>query len=139
MTIKKRKFKYLRDLLVRGRYEQTLSLSIAKIIEDNITGNNIKILDYGSGIEPTITQMVRDHLSKISVNIVSHGYDLYDNNQIKKLNNISKNEYYFKSSDSGIIYFSNLRSLFHFISEGGKINSDSKMVYGNNYGLYKLK
>ena len=99
MVIKKRKFKYLRDLLVRERYEQTLSLSIAKIIEDNITGNNIKILDYGSGIEPTITQMVRDHLSKISVNIVSHGYDLYDNNQIKKLNNISKNEYYFKLSE----------------------------------------
>ena len=99
MNLKKKKFTYLRDFFVRGRYEKTLSSSIADIIEKNSSKKNIKILDFGSGIEPTIIQMVRDHLLKKSINMTSHGYDLYEDYEIARLNNIHKNEFYFKSNE----------------------------------------
>ena len=50
-----------------------------------------KILDFGSGIEPTIIQMDRDHLLKKYINMTYNGYDLYDDYEIARLNNINKN------------------------------------------------
>ena len=99
MIIKKRKFKYLRDIFVRTRYEEILSQSIADIIKINSKKSKIKILDFGSGIEPSLIQMIRDKLSKGSIEIISHGYDLYDDSEINKLNKTSKNEFYFKSNE----------------------------------------
>jgi len=99
MIIKKTKFKFLRNTLVRERYEQILSYSITNLIKKNNSKKIIKILDYGSGVEPSLVQMVKHQLLKISIDAVSHGYDLYDDEQINKLNNKSKKEFYFKSNE----------------------------------------
>lgn len=88
-------FKILRDLMVRGRYEKILSNSISELIIKNISKKNIKILDYGSGVEPTVLRMVRNELSKNSMKAISHGYDLYDDIQLEQLNNKEGDETYF--------------------------------------------
>lgn len=99
MEIKSGKFKYLRDIFVRSRYEQTLSKSIVEIIKKNNLKKNIKILDYGSGIEPSLIQLIKKQLLKESVDVISHGYDFYNDEQITKLENKSKKEFYFKTSE----------------------------------------
>jgi len=98
MLIKKRKFKFLRDIFIRARYEETLSKSIADIIKRNCKKKKIKILDFGSGIEPSLIQSIKNKLSKASINVTSHGFDLYEKDQINKLNNKSKNEFYFHTN-----------------------------------------
>ena len=90
--IKPNKLKVFRDLLVRGRYEEILSKSITNLIANNVHKESIKILDFGSGIEPTILQMVRKKLLEKSIKSISHGYDLYDENELKKLLEISETE-----------------------------------------------
>ena len=93
--IKPNKLKIFRDLLVRGRYEKILSESVANLIKNNVHKQNIKILDFGSGIEPTILQLVRKKLLEKSIKSISHGYDLYDENELTKLNNLNESEFYF--------------------------------------------
>ncbi len=95
--IKPNKLKVFRDLLVRGRYEEILSKSITNLIANNVHKESIKILDFGSGIEPTILQMVRKKLLEKSIKSISHGYDLYDENELKKLNNLNESEFYFNT------------------------------------------
>ena len=93
------KFKIFRDLLVRNRYEAILSRSIFDIILKNLQNkNNIKILDFGSGFEPTVTQLIKNKLLTKSITSTIHGYDLYDDYQLKNLNK-NTSDRYFKSSD----------------------------------------
>ena len=99
MVIKSGKFKYLRDIFVRSRYEQTLSKSIVEIIKKNNFKKKLKILDYGSGIEPSLIRLIKEQLSKEFIDVISHGYDFYDDEQIAKLKNKQKKEFYFKTSE----------------------------------------
>ena len=84
---------------MRDRYEAVLSKSIFDVILNNLQNKNniIKILDFGSGFEPTVTQLVKKKLLTKSITSIIHGYDLYDDNQLKLNKNTA--DRYFKSSD----------------------------------------
>ena len=134
-----------KKLINTNKFERDSYSSVQKKIKrinnDLIDGkklkNNLNVFETSNFIITDLDDffdLVKKKYNFVVINEKDKNYKITD--YVKK-NFIRKSVY--KSSDSGIIYFSNLRSLFHFISEGGKINSDSKMVYGNNYGLYKLK
>ena len=134
-----------KKLINTNKFERDSYSSVQKKIKrinnDLIDGkklkNNLNVFETSNFIITDLDDffdLVKKKYNFVVINEKDKNYKITD--YVKK-KFIRKSVY--KSSDSGIIYFSNLRSLFHFISEGGKINSDSKMVYGNNYGLYKLK
>ena len=59
-----KKFIIFRDILVRKTYEETLSSCIAElIIENSRRDGKVKVLDFGSGFDPSVLQLVRGKLS----------------------------------------------------------------------------
>ena len=113
-----------------------------KRINDNLIDgkklkNNLNVFETGSLIINDLDNFFDLAKKKYNFVVIDENDENYKITDYVKKNFIRKRVY--KSSDSGIIYFSNLRSIFRFISEGERINLDGKMVYGNNYGLYELK
>jgi 2-polyprenyl-3-methyl-5-hydroxy-6-metoxy-1,4-benzoquinol methylase len=96
-----KKFIIFRDILVRKTYEETLSSCIAElIIKNSKRESKVKVLDFGSGFDPSVLQLVRGKLSLENINLSSHGYDLYDEAQLNELNQqANSDEKYFFSSD----------------------------------------
>jgi 2-polyprenyl-3-methyl-5-hydroxy-6-metoxy-1,4-benzoquinol methylase len=80
-------------------YEKVLSNTISDLIIKVKLKKNIKILDFGSGFEPTVLKLIKRKLAKKSIKILSHSYDLYTDEQIISLNNKKENEFYFHSKE----------------------------------------
>mgnify|MGYP001158543158 CR=1 FL=1 len=95
-----RHFKIFRDVLVRKTYEETLSSCISSLIIKNTKKNKVKILDFGSGYEPSVMQLVRKKLLPHNINLLSHGFDIYSEEDLKDLNTKEgENEKYFNAGE----------------------------------------
>lgn len=95
-----RHFKIFRDVLVRKTYEETLSSCISSLVIKNIKKNKVKILDFGSGYEPTVMQLVRKKLLPHNIDLLSHGFDIFSEEQIKNSNTKGgENEKYFNAGE----------------------------------------
>ena len=86
--IKPNKLKVFRDLLVRGRYEEILSKSITNLIATMCIK---KVLKYQISDQVSSQQFYKwlEKVVRKSIKSISHGYDLYDENELKKLNNLN--------------------------------------------------
>tara|TARA_A100001015_G_scaffold320925_1_gene449173 strand:- start:1227 stop:2972 length:1746 start_codon:yes stop_codon:yes gene_type:complete len=107
------------------------------LIDENKIKKNLNVFETGGLVISDLDNFfeeVKKNYNFIVIDENDKNYKILD--YIKK-NFIRKNVY--KSNDSKIKYFCNLRSIFRFVSEGGKINSDRKIIFGNNYVLYELK
>ena len=107
------------------------------LIDEKKLKNNLNVFETSNFIINDLDNFFDLVKKKYNFVVIDENDENYKITDYVKKNFIRKRVY--KSSDSGIIYFSNLRSIFRFVSEGGRIYLDSKMVYGNNYGLYELK
>jgi len=89
--------KKIRLLLLSSQREKNL----AKIISKQIlllakNKNKINILDYGSGFEPMVINLIYKNIKNKYRTININCCDYYTNNQVKKLNKQNKNIKFFK-------------------------------------------
>ena len=64
MSLLKSFLKNLRKIVLNGQREKELANQFINLIKENITGNKVKILDYGSGFQPKVIQLIRTEMEK---------------------------------------------------------------------------
>ena len=78
------------SLLVFSMSEKELAKQFINLIKENITGNKVKILDYGSGFQPKVIQLIRAEMEKENISFEAHCFDFYSEKNLIDLNINSK-------------------------------------------------
>lgn len=78
--------KNFRDFLLRDSREEKLSTLFSNIIFENNNKKKIKVIDYGSGFQPIVSYKLRKKLKKKNISSKFLSLDIYDNQELKKLN-----------------------------------------------------
>ncbi len=89
--------KRIRQLLLSSQREKNLAKIISKqilLLEKN--KKKINILDYGSGYEPLVINLIYKNIKSKYKTVNISCCDYYTNNQVKKLNKKNKNIKFFK-------------------------------------------
>ena len=132
----------LRNILLKDFREEVLSKVISQQIEKNINTKRkkvIKIIDYGSGYNPTLINKIITILSKKYVNtkFKANCYDFYSNKQIYLMN----------SNKNGIKFFhikklKNINTRFDFCLIVDVLHhigvDESEKIYNTTMKLKKL-
>jgi len=89
--------KKIRLLLLSSQREKNLAKVISKqILLLTKNKSNITILDYGSGYEPLVINLIYKNIKNKYKTVNINCCDYYTNNQVKKLNKKNKNIKFFK-------------------------------------------
>jgi hypothetical protein len=78
--------KNFRYFFLRDSREENLSTLFSNIILRNIKKKKIKIIDYGSGFQPYVSYKLYEKLKKQSIYSQFLCLDIYNNQELKKLN-----------------------------------------------------
>jgi len=80
-------FKIFRKIIVGEQREIQLAYALAEVIKNYNKKSHIKILDYGSGFEPKVAELIESELLNKQIKCDIHCMDLYDVNDLECLNN----------------------------------------------------
>ena len=82
----KKLVKYFRKILIGDYREKKLAETFVKLLYEIKNKKELKILDYGSGFNPTITYYMKDLIKLKNLKVKIDCYDLYNDFQLKELN-----------------------------------------------------
>ena len=94
MSLLKSFLKNLRKIVLNGQREKELANQFINLIKENIKENKVKILDYGSGFQPKVIQLIRTEMEKDNISFEAHCYDFYSEKNLINLNINSKEKYF---------------------------------------------
>ena len=95
VNVIKNLLKLIRYLIVGNKRINKLSDSLVKIIQEqnkSYSKSKIRILDYGSGYEPYLINLIKKKIKNVELEI--DNYDIYTKKQIKYLNSKYKMNFY---------------------------------------------
>lgn len=75
-----------RYFLLKDSRPEILSTLFSNIISENINKKKIKVIDYGSGFQPLVSLKLHKKLKKKNIYSKFLGLDLYNDQELKKLN-----------------------------------------------------
>jgi hypothetical protein len=78
--------KKIRSIVLKNQREENLSTVLIDVIIKNKKSNNIKILDYGSGFEPKVANLIKTGLNKKKIKSRINCLDLYKKKDLDILN-----------------------------------------------------